>query len=84
MIIISTLVGLSINFLNLDTIKVLIYTAVVNGLIAPVILVTVVILSSSKKVMGERVNGPIIKILGWTITAVMAAVGIATIFSFFV
>lgn len=82
-IIISTLIGLGINFLNLDTIKVLIYTAIGNGLIAPVILVLIVLLSSNKKVMGERVNGPVTKILGWTITIIMAVVGFATLFSIF-
>lgn len=83
-IIIATLIGLGINFLNFDTIKVLIYTAVFNGLIAPVILTTIVILSSNKKVMGNRVNGPISLVLGLIITLVMAAAGIATIYSLFV
>ncbi|MBI3109528.1 divalent metal cation transporter [Candidatus Daviesbacteria bacterium] len=83
-IIIATLIGLGINFLNFDTIKVLIYTAVFNGLIAPVILATIVILSSNKKVMGNRVNGPISLVLGLIITLVMAAAGIATIYSLFV
>lgn len=81
-IIISTLIGLGINFLNFDTIKVLIYTAVFNGLVAPVILATIVILSSKRRVMGDRVNHPLTTILGWLITLIMAAVGIATIYSF--
>lgn len=83
-IIISTLIGLGINFLNVDTIKVLIYTAVVNGLIAPVILVLIILLSSSKKVMGERINHPITSLLGWLITLVMIFAGIATIYFLFV
>jgi NRAMP (natural resistance-associated macrophage protein)-like metal ion transporter len=83
-IIISTLVGLSINFFNLDTIKVLIYTAIVNGLIAPVVLTLIVLLSSNKKLMGNRANGLVTTSLGWLITLVMAAAGIATIYYFFV
>lgn len=83
-IIISTLIGLGINFLNFDTIKVLIYTAIANALVAPVILATIVILSSNKKVMGNRVNNPVITILGWAVTVIMAACGIATIYLFFV
>lgn len=79
-IIISTLIGLGINFLNFDTFKVLIYTAVVNGLVAPVILATIVILSSNKKVMGDRVNGLITTSLGWLITFIMLAAGLATIY----
>lgn len=83
-IIISTLIGLGINFLNFDPIKVLLYTAVVNALVSPVILATIVILSSRKKVMGERVNNMVTTLLGWAITIIMAAAGIATIYSLFV
>jgi NRAMP (natural resistance-associated macrophage protein)-like metal ion transporter len=82
-IIISTLIGLAINFLGLDPIKVLIYSAVANGLIAPVVLVLIVLLSSQKKVMGKRTNHPITAAIGWLITSVMAVSGIATIISFF-
>lgn len=83
-IIISTLIGLGINFSNVDTFKVLIYTAVFNGLIAPVILVLIILLSNNKKVMGDRINRPLTNIFGWLITGAMAAAGIATIISLFV
>jgi len=83
-IILSTLVGLGINLLGFDTIKVLIYTAIANALVAPVILATIVLLSSNKRVMGERVNHPFTTLLGWFITVVMAVIGIATIYFFFV
>ncbi len=78
-IILSTLIGLGINFLNLDSIKVLIYSAVANGLIAPVILILIVLLSSNKKVMGEWVNHPVITIFGWIITILMVVAGSAAI-----
>ena len=82
-IILSTLIGLAINFAHLDAIKVLIYTAVVNGLIAPVILVLIIRLSSDKRVMGEKVNHPITSLLGWIITGLMVMAGLATIASLF-
>lgn len=83
-IIISTLIGLGINFSNVDTFKVLIYTAVFNGLIAPVILVLIILLSNNKKVMGDRTNHPVTSFLGWVITTVMLLTGAATIYSLFV
>ena len=83
-IIISTLIGLGVNFLGFDTIKVLIYTAIANALVAPVILATIVFLSSNKKVMGDRTNHPVTNFLGWLITGIMLVAGIATLFSFFV
>lgn len=83
-IIISTLIGVALNFVGIDPIKALLFSAVVNGLVAPVILTTIVILSMNKKVMGERVNHPVITIFGALITLVMIVVGLATIFfSFF-
>lgn len=80
-IIIATMVGLSINLLGFDPIKALIYSALANGIIAPVILVLIVMISSNKKIMGEWKNNLIFAILGWLITILMIMAGIATIFS---
>lgn len=83
-IMLSTFVGLGINFMGFDPIKVLIFSAVVNGLIAPIILATIVIISSNEKVMGKWVNHTFGKILGWGITGLMTVAGLATIWvSFF-
>ena len=78
-IIISTFLGVALNFVGIDPIKALIFAAVVNGIVAPVILVLIVLLSSNKKVMGDRVNHPIATVLGLLITGLMALAGIATI-----
>jgi NRAMP (natural resistance-associated macrophage protein)-like metal ion transporter len=82
-IILATVIGLGLNFIGLDPIKALIYSAVANGLVAPVVLVLIVILSSNKKVMNDRANSGFTKVLGWIITAFMAIAGIATIYSIF-
>lgn len=82
-IMISLLIGLLINFIGLDPIKALIYSAVLNGLIAPVILVLIILISSNKKVMGKWVNGPVSKSLGWLITLAMIVAGGAVIYSLF-
>jgi NRAMP (natural resistance-associated macrophage protein)-like metal ion transporter len=81
-IIISTLLGVLMNFIGIDPIKALIYSAVVNGLVAPVVLILIVILASSKKIMGERVNGWWARELGWLTIGIMTIAGIATIISF--
>lgn len=82
-IILSTLIGLSINFFNIDPIKALIYSAVVNGMVAPIVLVLIVRLSSNKKLMGHWVNGRLISIIGWIITVVMLFSSAAAIFAIF-
>ncbi len=81
-IIISTGIGLLINFIGLDPIKTLIYSAVLNGLISPVILILIVLMSSNIRIMGKWVNSKLVSILGWLITLIMALAGVATIISF--
>lgn len=78
-IIISMLAGLAMNFIGLDPIKALISSAVMNGLIAPIVLVLIVILSSSKKVMAKWRNHKLTTVLGWLIVAIMSVVGVAAI-----
>ncbi len=80
-IILSMLVGLGLNFIGLDPIKALIYSAVANGLVAPFILFFIVKISSNKQVMGHWRNRPLTTFVGWLTTAVMAAAGIAAIIS---
>lgn len=80
-LILSMLVGLGLNFVGLDPIKALIYSAVVNGLVAPFILFFIVRLSSNKKVMGHWVNKRTTTAFGWFTTGVMTLAGVAAIWS---
>lgn len=82
-IIISMLVGLSINFLGIDPIKALIYSAFLNGLVAPIILALIVIISSNKKVMGRWTNKRSTTFAGWGVTLLMAVVGVAGVIALF-
>ncbi len=83
-IIISTLIGVGMNFIGIDPIKALLFSAVANGLIAPVIIVLIVLMSSNKKIMGNRTNHFATAGLGWLITGIMILAGTATIFSNFI
>lgn len=78
-IIVSMLLGIAANFAHLDPIKGLIYAAVANGIIAPVVLFFVVRLSSDRRVMGEYANRPFVALMGWVTIIVMAVSGIAAI-----
>lgn len=77
-IVASTLVGMLINFIGVSPIRALFWTAVLNGLLAPPLLVLIMLVSNNKKVMGERVNSRWINALGWLTAGVMiaAAVGL--------
>lgn len=82
-IIISMLVGLGLNFVGIDPIKALIYAAVANGIVAPLILYFIVRLSSSRKLMGHWVNRPFTTAVGWLTVALMTASGLAAIWTMF-
>lgn len=80
-IIISMFVGLGINFLGIDPIKALIYAAVGNGLVAPIILLLIVLISSNKKIMGRWTNNPLTTAIGWLVVLLMTVAGVAAIVS---
>jgi NRAMP (natural resistance-associated macrophage protein)-like metal ion transporter len=82
-LIISMLVGLGINFMGIDPIKALIYSAVGNGLVAPIVLALIVVISSNRRIMGDRVNKPLTTWMGWIVTGLMGVAGAAAIISLF-
>lgn len=82
-LIISVVVGLAMNFIGLDPMKALIYSAVANGIVAPIIMTMIVIIASNKKIMGEWTNRRWTTRLGWCITILMAISGIAAIWALF-
>jgi NRAMP (natural resistance-associated macrophage protein)-like metal ion transporter len=73
----SVLVGLALDYAGLNAVKMLFWSAVLNGVLAPPLVVLVVMLTSDRKVMGDRVNGPLAKTLGWLCAAVMTAAAVA-------
>ncbi len=71
-----TLGALLINYLGIHPMKALFVTAVINGFLAPPLLVALMIVSNDPKIMGNRVNGWLINFLGWTTAAVMSIAAI--------
>lgn len=79
-IIVSMVIGMVINLFGFNPIKILIWSAVLNGVVAPFILASIVTISNNKKVMGKYVNGKWTSRLGWGITIVMAIVALPIVF----
>lgn len=73
----STLVGVLIDFAGVNPISALFWTAVINGVVAPPLLVVVMLVANNKRVMGTRTNGVWANIVGWLAAAVMFAAAIA-------
>src|SRR5262245_2264989 len=69
----STLVGVLINFTGVNAISALFWTAVINGIVSPPLLVIIMLVSNNKRVMGQNVNGTVTNIFGWLAAVVMFA-----------
>lgn len=82
-IIFSMVIGLIMNFVGIHPMKALIYAAIANGLVAPVILIIIMLISNNQKIMNSYHNSKAIKVIGWLATALMIIAGVATIISFF-
>ena len=65
------LIAMELAISSVDPIKALFYSQVLDGLIAPILIVLLLLLSSNRKVMGDFVNGLPTKLLGWGAAAVM-------------
>lgn len=76
---ISTAIGMLINFIGINPIKALFWTAVINGFISPPLLIVIMLVANNKKAMGERVNGFWTNALGWATAAVMFAAAMASV-----
>ena len=83
-IILSMMVAVLIDLVGIDPIKALIWSAVGNGVAAPVILFFIMRMTDDKRIMGHRRNSRLGSIAGWLITGVMAIAGVAAVASFFV
>jgi len=66
LILLSTGVGVGLNFAGINPVKALYWTAVINGLLAPFLLVAILIVASDKKLMQGQPSSR----LGWTVVAI--------------
>jgi Mn2+/Fe2+ NRAMP family transporter len=73
----STIVGVGIDFVGINPISALFWTAVINGVVAPPLLVLVMLIANNPKAVGVRTNGVFTNVIGWLAAVVMFAAAIA-------
>jgi Mn2+/Fe2+ NRAMP family transporter len=78
---IATLIGLLINFIGIDPVKALVFTAVFNGVVAVPLVFLVGKIAANKKIMGEHKSGKLSKILVWITFIGMGTAAIAMIYT---
>lgn len=82
-IIISLLVGLSLDFLGISPIKALLFTAITYGLTAPILIAIILHIGNNKKIMGKNTNSKFSNILGIITLIIMSAAAFALIYFLF-
>jgi NRAMP (natural resistance-associated macrophage protein)-like metal ion transporter len=71
--------GLTLNYLSFNAVKMLFLSAVINGFLAPPLILLVILLTNSPKVMGKRANSPLLRYLGWATFGIMIAAAVGMI-----
>jgi Mn2+/Fe2+ NRAMP family transporter len=65
--------GIALNYAGLNVIRLLFTTAVINGVLAPPLILLVLLLTRDRTVLGDAVNSPLLAFLGWLTFVVMVA-----------
>ena len=76
---IAMVLGVGLNYAGLNAIKLLFTTAVINGVLAPPLILIVLLLTGDRAVMGDAVNSRLVAVLGWLAFAVMTAAALGLV-----
>lgn len=77
---VSLLLGLSLNYIGISPIKALIYSAILYGLTAPILIAIILHISNNKKIMGKNTNGKGSNILGFAALLLMTTAAVMLIY----
>jgi Mn2+/Fe2+ NRAMP family transporter len=77
---VAFLIAMELAISAIDPIKALFYSQVIDGLIAPVLIVLMLMVTSSRKLMGDFTNGIPTKVIGWAAVAVMLLADVALVY----
>lgn len=79
-IIVSLMVGLSLNFIGISPIRALVYTAILYGLTAPVLIAVIMHIGNNKTIMGKNTNSKLSNILGGITLLLMTSAAVALLY----
>jgi Mn2+/Fe2+ NRAMP family transporter len=79
-IIVSLVAGLLMQFLGVSPVKALLYTAILYGLTAPVLIAVLLHIGNNKKIMGEHTNNGLSNTLGFLTLMIMTAAAVGLVY----
>ncbi|MGA2880709.1 MAG: Nramp family divalent metal transporter [Bryobacteraceae bacterium] len=74
---VAMMLGLAINYVGLNAVKMLFWSAVTNGILAPPLILLILLLTNDRKVMGDQISPLIERTLGWATFVLMTAAAVA-------
>ncbi len=77
---ISLILGLSLNYIGISPIKALIYSAILYGMTAPVLIAIILHISNNKKIMGTHTNGKMSNIFGFAALILMSGASVVLVY----
>jgi Mn2+/Fe2+ NRAMP family transporter len=80
---ISLLLGLGLNYIGISPINALIYTAILYGMTAPILIALILLISNNKKIMGKHTNTLTANIMGVTALLIMSATALVFLYLYF-
>jgi Mn2+/Fe2+ NRAMP family transporter len=80
---ISLLLGLCLNYIGISPINALIYTAILYGMTAPILIALILLISNNKKIMGKHTNTLTANIMGVTALLIMSAAALVFLYLYF-
>jgi NRAMP (natural resistance-associated macrophage protein)-like metal ion transporter len=80
---ISLLLGLGLNYIGVSPINALIYTAILYGITAPILIVLILLISNNKKIMGKHTNTITLNVMGIIALLIMSAAALAFVYLYF-
>ncbi len=75
------LAAVGLNFLGLNPMKALVFAGIVQGFSTPPLMLLIVLMTGSRRIMGQQTNTTIVKLFGWATTAVISAASVALIWT---
>jgi hypothetical protein len=80
---ISLLLGLGLNYIGISPINALIYTAILYGITAPILIAIILLISNNKNIMGKHTNSLTANIMGMTALLIMSAGALVFLYLYF-
>jgi Mn2+/Fe2+ NRAMP family transporter len=68
-----TLLAMGMNFLGFNPMRALVVAGIIQGFSTPPLLLLIMLMTNNRKIMGDRVNGRAINVLGWITTGALFA-----------